>query len=145
MIDIEHDPGTAALAARGVFDRPVWQQAVSRFDWHYDAAGACYLLEGEVAETPAGGAPVTIRAGDRVTFAAGLDCVRDIHVPMRKHSGFDVQRRLDEYYITTSILMKKCFSICAGRSVSRWQAGRIRSMMRSTGRHRRPRTDRYGP
>lgn len=90
MIDIEHEPGTAALAARGVFDWPVWEKAVSRFDWHYDAAESCYLLEGEVTVTPAGGAPVTIRAGDYVTFAAGLDCVWDIRVPVRKHYAFDV-------------------------------------------------------
>lgn len=88
MIEIEHHPDTAALEARGVFDWPVWEKDVSRFDWHYDTAESCYLLAGEVTVTPAGGDPVSIRAGDYVTFAAGLDCVWDIRVPVRKHYSF---------------------------------------------------------
>jgi uncharacterized cupin superfamily protein len=90
MIAIEREPDAAALEARGVFTWPIWEKAVSRFDWHYDAAESCYLLAGEVIVTPAGGAPVHIRTGDYVTFPAGLDCVWDIRVPVRKHYAFDV-------------------------------------------------------
>jgi uncharacterized cupin superfamily protein len=43
-------------------------------------------LQGEAKITPAdGGAPVTIVAGDLVTFLAGLRCHWRITAPIRKH------------------------------------------------------------
>ena len=92
MITVESDLTREELEQCGVFDWPVWERGVSRFEWSYDEAESCYLLEGEVKVTPRGGPPVRIVAGDYVTFAAGLDCVWDIRVPVRKHYAFNVSR-----------------------------------------------------
>ncbi len=89
MIEIRHQPATDWLEAHGVFDWPVWEKEVSRFDWFYDEQERCYLLEGEVTVTPSGGTPVRFGAGDFVTFPAGLSCVWDISKPVRKHYTFD--------------------------------------------------------
>ncbi len=88
MIDIEHEPDRAQLESRGVFDWPVWEKEVSRFDWTYDATESCYILAGEVTVTPVGGEPLRIVAGDFVTFPADMSCVWDITVPVRKHYQF---------------------------------------------------------
>ena len=88
-IKVEHNPGESQLEALGVFDWPVWQKEVSRFDWTYDSRETCYILTGEVTVTPVGGEPVTIRAGDYVTFPAGMSCVWDISAPISKHYRFD--------------------------------------------------------
>ncbi|HID49223.1 MAG TPA: DUF861 domain-containing protein [Chromatiales bacterium] len=82
---IEHNPATAKLDVMGVYDWPTWSKEVSSFDWHYDQAETCYLLEGEVVVTPHGGEPVRIGAGDLVIFPQGLSCTWEIHEPVRKH------------------------------------------------------------
>lgn len=92
MITVESDLTPEELKQCGVFDWPVWERGVSRFEWNYDEAESCYLLEGEVTVTPRGSTPVHLVAGDYVTFAAGLDCVWDIRVPVRKHYAFNVSR-----------------------------------------------------
>lgn len=78
-------PGEARLQALGVRDWPVWEKEVSSFPWTYDTGETCYLLEGEVIVTPEGGEPVEIRAGDLVTFPAGMSCTWEIRRPVRKH------------------------------------------------------------
>ncbi len=88
MIEIEHGPDRAELERKGVFDWPVWEKEVSRFDWSYAVAESCYILAGEVTVTPAGGEPVRIVAGDFVTFPAGMDCVWDVTAAIRKHYSF---------------------------------------------------------
>jgi uncharacterized cupin superfamily protein len=92
MITVESGLTREELEQCGVFDWPVWEREVARFEWSYDAAESCYLLAGEVTVTPQGGSPVRIVAGDYVTFAAGLLCVWDIRVPVRKHYAFNVSR-----------------------------------------------------
>ena len=87
-IKVEQQLTQPQLDARGVYDWPVWQKEVSRFDWTYDTEESCYILSGEVTVTPAGGEPVTIRAGDYVTFPAGMSCVWDITAPISKHYRF---------------------------------------------------------
>jgi uncharacterized cupin superfamily protein len=88
MIEIEHEADRGWLESRGVFDWPIWEKEVSRFDWTYDSAESCYILAGEVTVTPGGGEPVHIVAGDFVTFPAGMRCVWDITAPIRKHYQF---------------------------------------------------------
>ena len=64
---------------------PIWEKEVSRFDWYYDAAEECYLLEGRVIVEPEGGEPVEFGKGDFVRFPKGLACVWDIKEPVKKH------------------------------------------------------------
>tara|TARA_B100000212_G_scaffold228769_1_gene173737 strand:- start:238 stop:384 length:147 start_codon:yes stop_codon:yes gene_type:complete len=46
------------------------------------------LLEGEVSVTPKRGVPVKFRAGDLVTFPAGMNCRWNVHQAVRKHYRF---------------------------------------------------------
>ena len=39
--------------------------------------------------TPEDGPPVQLRAGDLVTFPAGLSCTGEIHEEVRKHYRFE--------------------------------------------------------
>ncbi len=87
-ITVEQNPSRSQLEALGVFDWPVWEKEVSRFDWTYDAQETCYILSGEVTVTPEGGEPVRISAGDYVIFPAGMSCVWDITDPISKHYQF---------------------------------------------------------
>jgi len=81
-------PGDAKLAEMGVFDWPVWEKEASNFPWHYDEPETCYLLQGRVTVTPAGGDEVTFGAGDLVTFPKGMSCFWEIHEDVRKHYRF---------------------------------------------------------
>lgn len=86
QILIEKDPSPMKLDVMGVEDWDIWEKTVSEFDWEYPQTETCYLLQGEAKITPAdGGAPVTIEAGDLVTFLAGLSCHWRITAPIRKH------------------------------------------------------------
>jgi uncharacterized cupin superfamily protein len=67
---------------------PIWEKEVRRFDWQYDEAETCYLLEGQVRVRTEDGAEVAFGAGDLVTFPRGLRCVWDIRRPVRKHYRF---------------------------------------------------------
>ena len=87
-IHIEREPSRERLAELGVEDWPVWSCEVSRFPWTYEERETCYILAGRVTVTPDGGEPVTIGAGDLVTFPAGLSCTWDVHEPIRKHYRF---------------------------------------------------------
>ena len=88
-IQVEHAPDREELERRGVFLWEIWTKEASVFPWTYRDRELCYLLEGEVVVTPDGGEPVTIRAGDFVTFAKDLSCTWDIRVPVRKHYNFE--------------------------------------------------------
>jgi len=88
-IEIDHNPPKERLAALGVSHWPIWTKEVSRFEWSYDTSETCYLLAGDVEVTPDGGTPVRIGKGDLVTFPAGLSCIWDVRVPVRKHYRFD--------------------------------------------------------
>lgn len=88
QILVEHNPSPAKLDVIGVYDWPVWSREASTFPWTYDRRETCYLLEGEVIVTPDGGQPVTLVAGDLVTFPAGLSCTWEIRQAVRKHYDF---------------------------------------------------------
>lgn len=66
----------------------IWERGPSAFDWHYDHTEKCYLYEGDVKViTPHG--EVTIKAGDFVTFPAGLKCRWEVHEKVRKVYKFE--------------------------------------------------------
>jgi len=88
MIRIEQ-PDEEQLAALGVRQWPTWEHEADAFPWHYGDAETCYILEGAVTVTPEGGEPVKIRAGDLVTFPAGMSCRWHITEAIRKHYCFD--------------------------------------------------------
>ena len=88
-IQIERQVGKEQLQSMGVFDWPIWKKEASEFPWTYDASETCYLLEGEVEVTPAGGDTVRFGAGDLVTFPAGMSCRWVISKAVRKHYRFD--------------------------------------------------------
>ncbi|MFZ5466318.1 MAG: cupin domain-containing protein [Pseudomonadota bacterium] len=72
----------------GIDRWPTWGTGVSRFPWTYDTCETCYLIEGRVTVTPQDGVPVEIRAGDLVTFPAGMSCTWAVHEPVLKHYRF---------------------------------------------------------
>ena len=78
-------PAAETLAQQGVFEWPIWEKEISRFDWHYDTDETCYLLEGRVRVTMPDGRAVDFGAGDMVHFPRGLSCTWDIKTPVRKH------------------------------------------------------------
>lgn len=88
-IKVERKPPKERLDALGVKGWPIWTKEVSEFPWSYDSSETCYLLEGEVVVTPDGGEPVTISAGDLVTFPRGMSCRWDVRSPVRKHYTFE--------------------------------------------------------
>ena len=76
------------LKKRGVFNWPIWEKEISRFDWKYDSVEECYLLEGKVTVTTKDGETVNFGKGDFVTFPKGLSCTWDVKEPVRKHYNF---------------------------------------------------------
>jgi hypothetical protein len=89
LIKIIHNPDEIELAQMGVRSWPVWTKEVSEFPWHYESNEVCYLLEGEVIVTPEGDEPVTISAGDLVSFPVGLSCHWKILQDVKQHYHFD--------------------------------------------------------
>jgi uncharacterized cupin superfamily protein len=73
---------------KGISNWPIWEKEISKFDWFYDSAEHCLILEGQVFvktdfET------AEINAGDYVIFPKGLKCVWDIKKPIKKHYFFE--------------------------------------------------------
>lgn len=87
-IKVEHHPTEDRLAAGGVRAWPIWEKEPSEFPWHYDEPETCYLLEGDVVVTPAGGQPVRFGQSDLVTFPAGMSCTWKVLKAVRKHYRF---------------------------------------------------------
>jgi uncharacterized cupin superfamily protein len=87
-IKVEHSPGEERLARDAVRSWPIWEKEESEFPWHYDEPETCYLLEGDVVVTPAGGKPVCFGKGDLVTFPAGMSCTWKVCKAVRKHYRF---------------------------------------------------------
>ena len=87
-ITVEKQPAKEKLEKLGVSSWPIWEKEASTFDWYYDEAETCYLLEGQVRVEPEGGKAVEFGAGDLVTFPAGMSCVWKISRAVRKHYRF---------------------------------------------------------
>lgn len=88
LIQLERQPSPEHLQQLGVLSWPIWSKEVSEFPWTYGEAETCYILEGEVIVTPQGEEPVTLQAGNLVTFPAGLSCTWKILQDIRKHYRF---------------------------------------------------------
>lgn len=73
---------------KGIDAWPVWEKEISRFDWFYEQAEECYILEGETF-IQTGNETFHIKAGDFIRFPQGLACIWDIQSPIRKHYRFD--------------------------------------------------------
>ena len=85
QILVEQNPSPMKLDVMHVEDWDTWEKEVSTFPWRYAQTETCFIIEGEAVITPHSGDPVTIVAGDLVTFMAGLDCTWEICRPIRKH------------------------------------------------------------
>jgi uncharacterized protein len=72
----------------GVFNWPIWEKEVSRFDWRYDDIEECYFLEGKATVETKEGKKVEFGKGDFVIFPKGLFCVWEIKEPVKKHYNF---------------------------------------------------------
>ena len=65
----------------------VWECDASSFDWHYDELEEAYFYEGDVIVKTKEG-QTKIKAGDFVTFPAGLSCTWTIIKKVRKVYSF---------------------------------------------------------
>jgi len=87
-ITVESNPAPSKLVELGIYAWPIWEKPPSHFPWYYEDKETAYILEGEVIVTCDNGESVHIKAGDLVTFAAGLSCHWDIKQDLRKHYRF---------------------------------------------------------
>lgn len=88
-ITIERQPDQERLTELGVYAWPVWEKEASAFPWHYAEKETAYILEGEViVSTEDGSESIEIKAGDLVSFEAGLRCHWHIKKALRKHYQF---------------------------------------------------------
>lgn len=90
-IKVERQATQTELDKLDVYRWPIWMKEPSKFPAFYEVAEMCYFLEGEVIVTPDSGAPVTIGAGDLVTFAAGLSCTWYVKSDIKKHYCYAIQ------------------------------------------------------
>jgi hypothetical protein len=72
------------LRELGVETWPVWEHDTEKFEWFYDKTERCYIVSGE-ATIVSEFETLTIKPGDFVTFPAGLECIWDIDIAIRKH------------------------------------------------------------
>ncbi len=77
------------LEKMGVFNWPIWEKEVSKFDWSYSTTEKCYIIKGKVEIIEDNGEKVEFGAGDFVTFPAGLKCVWNIKEDVKKHYNFE--------------------------------------------------------
>jgi uncharacterized cupin superfamily protein len=88
-ITVDHNPSEAKLKELGVSGWAIWEKEISKFPIDFASTETAYLLEGEILVTPKGGEPVRIKAGDLVSFHAGLDSQWEVVKPLRKHYSYD--------------------------------------------------------
>ena len=88
QIEITYHPTPKQLKQLDVYSWPIWEKETSSFPWTYDMEEVCYILEGRVTVTPQNGEPVTIEAGQLVTFPKGMQCDWTISETVRKHYQF---------------------------------------------------------
>jgi len=82
----------SAESELSISDWGVWEKEVSTFDWFFAGTEVMWLIEGEATVTPTGDwaacKPVSIGAGDFVTFPAGMTATWTITAPVKKHFNF---------------------------------------------------------
>lgn len=86
-INVEQ-PDSEELVEMGVEQWPILEHDEEKFEWFYDKTEYCYIISGEatiVSEFD----NLTIKAGDFVTFPAGLECVWDVQSAIRKRYTFE--------------------------------------------------------
>ena len=72
------------LEEEGVCEWTVRKWDDEKLDWYYEETELCYIVEGE-AVIATEFEPVTVRAGDFVTFPKGLECVWDVESELIMH------------------------------------------------------------
>lgn len=87
MIKIEK-ANSETISQLGATRWPIWTKEISEFPWSYEQTEICLILEGEAIISQPDGNDVTIKAGDLVTFQAGLNCSWNIRKAIRKHYTF---------------------------------------------------------
>jgi hypothetical protein len=87
-ITIPRRPAIDEIKKRGIFNWPIWEKEISRFDWFYDEPEECYFIEGKVVIELEDGSKTEFGKGDLVKFPKGLACTWDIKEPVRKHYNF---------------------------------------------------------
>ena len=65
-----------------------WSREPSDFPWSYSEKETCLILEGEARVTAADGQTISFKAGDLVTFEAGLECTWKIEKTIGKRYKF---------------------------------------------------------
>ncbi|PSC75663.1 enzyme of the cupin superfamily isoform B [Micractinium conductrix] len=88
-IKLDSSPSEEQLKSLGVHSWPTWGCEASKFSWSYDSSETAYMLKGRVIVTPDGGEPVEVKAGDLVTFPAGMSCTWDVREAVHKHYNFE--------------------------------------------------------
>lgn len=76
-------PTKDELKKEGVDRWSSWECEPKTFDWEYDCNETAYVKEGRVT-VDGDGETVEIKAGDLVTFPAGLRCTWHVHETIRK-------------------------------------------------------------
>lgn len=76
------------ISKQGIRNWPIWTKEESTFDWFYDSTEQCLILEGEIT-VRTDDETVHIKPGDFVTFPKGMQCVWEVHKPVRKHFNFE--------------------------------------------------------
>mmetsp|Transcript_10422 Transcript_10422/g.15609 ORF Transcript_10422/g.15609 Transcript_10422/m.15609 type:complete len:183 (+) Transcript_10422:123-671(+) len=70
----------------------IWEKEVSTFDWFYGGTELMYILEGAASVQPTGDwsscQAVSFKAGDLVTFPAGMTATWTVKAPIKKHFNF---------------------------------------------------------
>ncbi len=77
------------LEDEGVFNWPIWEKEVSKFDWFYAETEYCYIIEGSAIITTETEQVIEIEKGDFVKFPRGLNCVWEVNEYIRKHYNFE--------------------------------------------------------
>ncbi|MCX6357380.1 MAG: cupin domain-containing protein [Candidatus Aureabacteria bacterium] len=81
-------PTPQKLKDLGVDRWGTWECEPSTFDWSYDSAETCYILEGKVRVTTPSGT-VEFGRGDLVRFPKGLNCTWTVVEKVRKKYSFE--------------------------------------------------------
>jgi len=77
-------PDLDELKELGVEKWPIWEHDEEKLEMFYDKTEQCYIISGE-ATLVSEFETLTIKPGDFITLPAGLECVWDIDIAIRKY------------------------------------------------------------